>query len=62
MEYIVNWVKKKTGSFEPAVTILDSKLRGLPDQMVQKMLQTLGFQIIEISTLRYDFQVLVDRR
>ncbi|CAA2934713.1 probable LRR receptor-like serine threonine-kinase At1g34110 [Olea europaea subsp. europaea] len=36
------WVKKNMGSFEPAVTILESKLQGLPNQTVQEMLQTLG--------------------
>ncbi|XWS15315.1 hypothetical protein CRYUN_Cryun35bG0085300 [Craigia yunnanensis] len=40
--HIVEWVKKKMGSFEPAASILDTKLQGLPDQMVQEMLQTLG--------------------
>lgn len=60
--HIVDWVKKKMGSFEPAVTILDSKLRRLPDQMVQKMLQTLGFHVIEISTLEVRFSGFVDRR
>lgn len=48
--HIVEWVKKKMGSFEPAFTILDSKLRGLPDQMVQKMLQTLGIAMFCVNS------------
>lgn len=48
--HIVDWVKKKMGSFEPAVTILDSKLRGLPDQMVQEMLQTLGIAMFCVNS------------
>lgn len=34
--------EEEDGSFEPAVNVLDAKLQGLPDQMVQEMLQTLG--------------------
>ncbi|CAL5384269.1 unnamed protein product [Camellia sinensis] len=48
--HIVEWVKKKMGSFEPAVTILDSKLQGLPDQMVQEMLQTLGIAMFCVNS------------
>lgn len=38
------------GSFEPAVTILDTKLQGLPDQMVQEMLQTLGIAMFCVNS------------
>lgn len=48
--HIVEWVKKKMGSFEPAINILDSKLRGLPDQMVQEMLQTLGIAMFCVNS------------
>ncbi|MFS7953998.1 putative protein kinase RLK-Pelle-LRR-XI-1 family [Helianthus anomalus] len=34
VSHIVEWVKKKMVSFEPAVTILDAKFQGIPDQMV----------------------------
>ncbi|KAL0361800.1 UNVERIFIED_CONTAM: putative LRR receptor-like serine/threonine-protein kinase [Sesamum radiatum] len=37
------------GSFEPAITILDSKLQRLPDQMVQEMLQTLGIAMFCVN-------------
>ncbi|KAK4390058.1 putative LRR receptor-like serine/threonine-protein kinase, partial [Sesamum angolense] len=47
--HIVEWVKKKMGSFEPAITILDLKLQGLPDQMVQEMLQTLGIAMFCVN-------------
>lgn len=46
--HIVEWVKKK--SFEPAVTVLDSKLQGLPDQLVQEMLQTLGIAMFCVNS------------
>lgn len=49
-QHIVEWVKKKMGSFEPAVTILDSKLQSLPDQMVQEMLQTLGIAMFCVNS------------
>ncbi|KAM3361265.1 LRR receptor-like serine/threonine-protein kinase RGI5 [Capsicum galapagoense] len=48
--HIVEWVKKKMGSFEPAVTVLDAKLQGLPDQMVQEMLQTLGIAMFCVNS------------
>lgn len=48
--HIVEWVKKKMGSFEPAITILDTKLQGLPDQMVQEMLQTLGIAMFCVNS------------
>ncbi|KAJ0763913.1 putative protein kinase RLK-Pelle-LRR-XI-1 family [Helianthus annuus] len=48
--HIVEWVKKKMGSFEPAVTILDAKLQGMPDQMVQEMLQTLGIAMFCVNS------------
>lgn len=48
--HIVEWVKKKMGSFEPAATILDSKLQGLPDQMGQEMLQTLGIAMFCVNS------------
>ncbi|XP_034228542.1 probable LRR receptor-like serine/threonine-protein kinase At1g34110 isoform X2 [Prunus dulcis] len=48
--HIVEWVKKKMGSFEPAVSILDAKLQGLPDQMVQEMLQTLGIAMFCVNS------------
>lgn len=47
--HIVEWVKKKMGSFEPAVSVLDAKLQGLPDQMVQEMLQTLGIAMFCVN-------------
>ena len=47
--HIVEWVKKKMGSFEPAVSVLDSKLQGLPDQMIQEMLQTLGIAMFCVN-------------
>lgn len=49
-QHIVEWVKKKMGSFEPAVSILDTKLQGLPDQMVQEMLQTLGIAMFCVNS------------
>lgn len=48
--HIVEWVKKKMGSFEPAISILDTKLQGLPDQMVQEMLQTLGIAMFCVNS------------
>ncbi|XP_042494020.1 LRR receptor-like serine/threonine-protein kinase RGI5 [Macadamia integrifolia] len=48
--HIVEWVKKKMGSFEPAITILDSKLQGLTDQTVQEMLQTLGIAMFCVNS------------
>lgn len=48
--HIVEWVRKKMGSFEPAVSVLDSKLRGLPDLMVQEMLQTLGIAMFCVNS------------
>ncbi|KAM6542233.1 hypothetical protein CsatB_006680 [Cannabis sativa] len=48
--HIVEWVKKKMGSFEPAVSILETKLQGLPDQMVQEMLQTLGIAMFCVNS------------
>ncbi|GAA0150751.1 hypothetical protein LIER_09618 [Lithospermum erythrorhizon] len=47
--HIVEWVKRKMGSFEPAITILDQKLQGLPDQKVQEMLQTLGIAMFCVN-------------
>lgn len=49
-QHIVEWVKKKMGSFEPAITILDAKLQGLPDQMVQEILQTLGITMFCVNS------------
>ena len=48
--HIVEWVKKKMGSFEPAVSVLDSKLHGLPDHMTQEMLQTLGIAMFCVNS------------
>ncbi|XP_010925350.1 uncharacterized protein [Elaeis guineensis] len=48
--HIVEWVKKKMGSFEPAINILDAKLRGMPDQIVQEMLQTLGIAMFCVNS------------
>ncbi|KAG2665497.1 hypothetical protein I3760_15G010900 [Carya illinoinensis] len=48
--HIVEWVKKKMGSFEPAISVLDTKLHGLPDQMVQEMLQTLGIAMFCVNS------------
>ncbi|KAJ0817059.1 putative protein kinase RLK-Pelle-LRR-XI-1 family [Helianthus annuus] len=48
--HIVEWVKKKMGSFEPAVTILDAKLQRMPDQMVQEMLQALGIAMFCVNS------------
>ncbi|CBI29365.3 unnamed protein product, partial [Vitis vinifera] len=48
--HIVEWVKKKMGSFEPAASVLDSKLQGLPDQMIQEMLQTLGIAMFCVNS------------
>nr|QAS62456.1 LRR receptor-like kinase family protein [Sedum alfredii] len=47
--HIVEWVKKKMGSYEPAMTVLESKLQSLPDQMVQEMLQTLGIAMFCVN-------------
>lgn len=49
-QHIVEWVKKKMGSFEPAVSVLDAKLQGLPDQLVQEMLQTLGIAMFCVNS------------
>ena len=49
-QHIVEWVKKKMASFEPAVSILDTKLQSLPDQMVQEMLQTLGIAMFCVNS------------
>ncbi|OMO89009.1 putative Leucine-rich repeat receptor protein kinase EXS precursor [Corchorus capsularis] len=38
------------GSFEPAASILDTKLQGMPDQMVQEMLQTLGIAMFCVNS------------
>ena len=48
--HIVEWVKKKMSSFEPAASILDTKLQGFPDQMVQEMLQTLGIAMFCVNS------------
>ncbi|MFS7989352.1 putative protein kinase RLK-Pelle-LRR-XI-1 family [Helianthus anomalus] len=48
--HIVEWVKKKMVSFEPAVTILDAKFQGIPDQMVQEMLLTLGIAMFCVNS------------
>ncbi|XP_042376613.1 LRR receptor-like serine/threonine-protein kinase RGI5 [Zingiber officinale] len=48
--HIVEWVNKKMGSFEPAINILEPKLQGLPDQMVQEMLQTLGIAMLCVNS------------
>ncbi|CAM8999539.1 unnamed protein product [Rhodiola kirilowii] len=48
--HIVEWVKKKMGSYELALTVLDPKLQGLPDQMVQEMLQTLGIAMFCVNS------------
>ena len=48
--HIVEWVKQKMGSFEPALSVLDVKLQGLPDQMVQEMLQTLGVAMFCVNS------------
>ncbi|CAM8973187.1 unnamed protein product [Rhodiola kirilowii] len=48
--HIVEWVKKKMGSYEPALTVLEPKLQGLPDQMVQEMLQTLGIAMFCVNS------------
>ncbi|KAF5758399.1 putative non-specific serine/threonine protein kinase [Helianthus annuus] len=37
-------------SFEPAVTILDAKFQGIPDQMVQEMLLTLGIAMLCVNS------------
>ncbi|RRT84917.1 hypothetical protein BHE74_00015846 [Ensete ventricosum] len=48
--HIVEWVKKKMGSLEPAVNILDPKLRGMQDPMVQEMLQALGIAMFCVNS------------
>lgn len=48
--HIVEWVKKKMASFEPAINILDPKLQGMPNQMVQEMLQTLGIAMFCVNS------------
>jgi hypothetical protein len=47
--HIVEWAKKKMGSYEPAANILDPKLRGIPDQLEQEMLQTLGIAVFCVN-------------
>jgi serine/threonine protein kinase len=47
--HIVEWAKKKMGSLEPAVTLLDPRLRGMPDQIIQEMLQTLGIAMFCVN-------------
>ncbi|KAJ0755420.1 putative non-specific serine/threonine protein kinase [Helianthus annuus] len=37
-------------SFEPAVTILDAKFQGIPDQKVQEMLLTLGIAMLCVNS------------
>lgn len=49
-QHIVEWVKKKMSSYEPAMKVLDSKLQGLSDQMVQEMLQTLGIAMFCVNS------------
>ncbi|CAL0320510.1 unnamed protein product [Lupinus luteus] len=49
-QHIAEWVKRKMGGFEPAVSILDTKLQCVPDQMVQEMLQTLGIAIFCVNS------------
>lgn len=48
--HIVEWAKKKMCSFEPAINILDPKLRGMPDQMVQETLQALGIAMLCVNS------------
>lgn len=48
--HIVEWVRKKMGSFEPATNILDPKLRGMADQTVQEMLQALGIAMFCVNS------------
>ncbi|CAL9771747.1 unnamed protein product [Musa acuminata subsp. burmannicoides] len=48
--HIVEWMKKKMGSLEPAVNILDPKLRGMQDPMVQEMLQALGIAMFCVNS------------
>lgn len=48
--HIVEWVRKKMGTFEPAVNLLDARLRGMPDQAVQEMLQTLGIAMFCVNS------------
>jgi serine/threonine protein kinase len=47
--HIVEWAKKKMGSLEPAVTLLDPRLHGMPDQIIQEMLQTLGIAMFCVN-------------
>ncbi|GKU93404.1 hypothetical protein SLEP1_g6998 [Rubroshorea leprosula] len=48
--HIVEWVKRKMRSSEPKVSILDTELQGLPDQMVQEMLQTLRIAMLCVNS------------
>ena len=48
--HIVEWARKKMGDFELAVHLLDDKLRDLPEQSVQEMLQTLGVAMFCVNS------------
>ncbi|KAI0492155.1 hypothetical protein KFK09_026421 [Dendrobium nobile] len=49
--HIVEWVKKTMGSFEARMNIIDSKLHGLPDQMVEEMIQTMGIAMFCVNSM-----------
>ncbi|XP_028551927.1 probable LRR receptor-like serine/threonine-protein kinase At1g34110 isoform X2 [Dendrobium catenatum] len=49
--HIVEWVKKMMGSFEARMNIIDSKLHGLPDQMVEEMIQTMGIAMFCVNSM-----------
>lgn len=52
--HIVEWMRKKMSSFEPALNILDSKLQGMPDQLVQEMLRALGIAMLCVNSAPSD--------
>lgn len=48
--HIVEQVRTKMAGCDPATDVLDSKLRSMPDQTVQEMLQTLGIAMFCVNS------------
>lgn len=48
--HIVEWVKRMIRSCEPILNILDSRLRGMPDPMIQEMSQALGIALLCVNS------------
>ncbi|KAJ7570088.1 hypothetical protein O6H91_01G106500 [Diphasiastrum complanatum] len=48
--HIVKWVHDTLGQSELSPEVLDSRLRGMPDQFIQEMLQAFGVALMCVST------------